>query len=181
MKVETSTQNRKASAFFTSLVKRWAKKVSSQACISSTCWHLLIVHAWPGVPEAGSCDKERRLKQKHAVAGEEEEEETKREHLVLLRKVRKQTDKRKSRFVLVMCSVFATASAFLLNFFHSNNHDMGVLCVYYVYYKPCLEFSAPNSRHASILFVLKLGLLPIGIRSKGDTQLRSVATLIAAT
>ena len=123
MKVETSTQNRKASAFFTSLVKRWAKKVSSQACISSTCWHLLIVHAWPGVPEAGSCDKERRLKQKHAVAGEEEEEETKREHLVLCGKFVNRRIKGKA----ALCSVFATASAFLLNFFHSNNHDMGVL------------------------------------------------------
>ena len=129
MKVETSTQNRKASAFFTSLVKRWAKKVSSQACISSTCWHLLIVHAWPGVPEAGSCDKERRLKQKHAVAGEEEEEETKREHLVLCGKFVNRRIKGKA----ALCSVCAQYLRLLLPSFSTFFTRITTTWVYYVF------------------------------------------------
>ena len=135
------------------------------------------MHAQVCPPRSGqsSCDK---IETK-TCRDRRGEEKTKREHLVLFGKflVRKQTDKRKSPLCaqsMVLTLTFETASAFLLNFFPTRIATtwLGTLHTKLI---TCLEFPPPYSRHASILFVLKLGLFPIGIRSKGDTQLRGAA------
>ena len=162
------------------LSNRGAKKASSLACISSThlAWHRLIVHArvCSQRRRAGgqfNCDKRRRLKQKHAGAIEEG---TKRKHLVLGGKFVNRRIKEKPLCPLHghgayinICDCFCLSSQLLS---HLNNNDTGVVCTLNTKQMHTRPGIPPYLFAPSILLVLKLELFPIGIRSKGDTQLR---------